>query len=290
MGKKEVLLAVDMGGTNIKSALFSLDKKILSPIFSFPACSGDKTIERFKESIISLFRTINEYCSSNEFTFSKIGISSPGPFNYKTGESLMTHKYGFLEHMNVGDFISKTVGLTNVVFKYVHDVNSFLYGAIEFYGWKKEKVMGATIGTGLGAAIYDGHSIINNDMDEPIDARFYKEYKGILFEDFCSGRGIVNKAKTVGLKVETSLDVYNLAKEGNQQALDVFKFFGHMLKEALVDRIFELDISRILIGGAVSGSKEFFVPTLKNEIKKDIDVVVPENQEILTLIGALIGF
>ena len=143
----EVILALDIGGTFIKSALFS-GGKLLRKLPQVPTCSAG-TREDIEKSIRLAVRQAE--------TFDRAAVSIPGPFDYSAGIFRMKHKFAAVDGCSFRDLS----GGVDAVF--LHDANAFLLGELTFGSARGfSRAGGVTLGTGLGAAFaVDGKLLTN---------------------------------------------------------------------------------------------------------------------------------
>ena len=64
------------------------------------------------------------------------------------------------------------------------------------------------------------------------------------------------------------IELYNMAKQGNSDAINIWKIFGGNLGRALSHYINMLDPHKISIGGGVSGAFKFFEPGMLTMLEK----------------------
>jgi len=75
-------------------------------------------------------------------------------------------------------------------------------------------------------------------------------------------------AREKDLEVQNSLDVYNLAKAGDERALDVFKTMGRYLGITLGGLVNALNPEMIVLGGGVATGMDAFSGHLRAELNK----------------------
>ena len=136
------IIGVDLGGTNIKTALITSKGKIIKKYeTSTQANKGSKTV------VNNIIDSIEKIKSGK---IAGIGIGSPGPLNYKTGTITNPVNLPFrntpLRKIIQNKFKLKTF-LDN-------DANCFaLDEAVFGQGKKYENVVGITLGTGFGGGL-----------------------------------------------------------------------------------------------------------------------------------------
>lgn len=159
-----VILALDVGGTNIKSALFQ-NGTLLRELAQVP--SGSQSTE---SEIVASLQAVLDGAGS----IGGIGISIPGPFDYHRGVSLMEHKFGAIKGRSLMEF------LPDVPIRFLHDANAFLLGE-----WNGEsRIGGITLGTGIGASVMVDGKLLLNELGAPREdvSLWKKPFKGTTVE------------------------------------------------------------------------------------------------------------
>jgi glucokinase len=77
-----------------------------------------------------------------------------------------------------------------------------------------------------------------------------------------------------------------LAAQGDLEALMFWREYGTFLGAGLASLIYVLTPEAILIGGGVSGSAPYFLPTVREEIEKR---VLPSSRDRLQILEAQLG-
>lgn len=260
-------LAIDAGGTFFKYALLDENARFITGIKKAPANeNGDA------KDIISLYGRIFK-----EFeNFSCVCISTPGPFDYKNGKSLMKHKFKAIYDIPLRDELER---LSGVPAFFLSDSNAFLLG--ETYG-KYENSIGITIGTGLGfAAIKDG-KLCTDENGGPCEKPYNTPYRDMIAEDFISGRGITKRYELMSGECIDAKEIAKRACQGEKEAILVYKEMGVAIGEVLKPYIEKYTPDTLIIGGQVAKDFELFSGSINAEIK----IVAAENIEGAALIGA----
>ena len=97
-------LLLDVGGTFVKSVVATLQGELLPNTETSVPINSDGTREEIEHSfatVVANGRAIAEY---NGYLLAGVGIAFPGPFDYNTGVSYMTHKFAALENVSVKNF------------------------------------------------------------------------------------------------------------------------------------------------------------------------------------------
>ena len=90
--KPGVVLAIDAGGTSFKSALIDADGGLVpGSFYQCPVCSN-----RTLDEVLATYAELIRHALSRGIFIRGIGGSTPGPFDYHGGISLMKHNLSCL--------------------------------------------------------------------------------------------------------------------------------------------------------------------------------------------------
>ena len=238
----EVILALDIGGTFIKSALFS-GGKLLRKLPQVPTCSAG-TREDIEKSIRLAVRQAE--------TFDRAAVSIPGPFDYSAGIFRMKHKFAAVDGCRFRDLS----GGVDAVF--LHDANAFLLGELTCGAARGfSRAGGVTLGTGLGAAFAVDGKPLTSPAGSPAEnvSLWNKPFRGGIAEDAVSARALLAKYPAQNVK-----EIALRAKEGDRTAQEVWLGYGSALFELLTGWNRELAPEVIVIGGQIARDLELFGP------------------------------
>lgn len=177
--KSKYILACDIGGTHITSAIVTSDTwTILSET---TVRKSINSAQNAKSIFLSWGSAITESIALLGLPINQIGIAMPGPFDYQNGISLMKNqnKYDALYQLDITAGLRDTLSIPTLEIRYINDAAAFLQGEIFATGRQSEKkILGITLGTGLGSAIWQqGDKAIDADLwDTPYKERIFEEY------------------------------------------------------------------------------------------------------------------
>lgn len=124
-------------------------------------------------------------------------------------------------------------------------------------------VMGGELYRGAnGSAGEIGHMVIDED-----GLPCYCGNRGCL-EVYASGTGIMRRATELGLEVDSSYELYESARRGDDQAQKIFREMGRYLGVGMANLVNMLNPAMIVLGGKVSEAWDYFVPTAIEEMKR----------------------
>ncbi len=258
MGVAKLALGVDIGGTHATAALVDLaTRKIVGDVKRVSVDAGgsvDEVIEAWSACI----------GAASEGRDVQICLAMPGPFDYQEGISLMRgqNKYEKLYGLNVRQLLAEALHVSPGSIFFENDAGCYLQGEV-FDGaaapFARDKVIGITLGTGLGSAVYrDGRSRSADTWCWP--------FKDSIAEDYLCTRWFVKYWKQ-----ETGLDakgVRELALNApvDERVVRMFEKFGENLAEFLLDFIAVESPAAVIIGGNISKAWQWFSPTMTSLI------------------------
>jgi glucokinase len=289
-------LALDVGGTFLKSALISSKGSILEESFmKVPIDSKgtkDAIIGTFIETMLSNLEIAEKY----ELEVVGIGIGTPGPFNYDDGISLMKHKFKAIYGLNLKHEFMRRLSLEKG-FRIRFEVDAWSslrgeawLGAAQGY----DRTVGVTLGTGLGSAFMANNQIVINGSGVPPHAWIggLPNNNGIV-EDKISQRGILARYKELSEnKNSENLTVREIAfrgtKNNDRQSLQVFEELGSNLGQVLRPILSDFNAQCLVLGGQISKSFNLFDSQLKNSLQS-IQSIIKISQAQLIDRSALYG-
>ncbi|MBN9295817.1 MAG: ROK family protein [Filimonas sp.] len=215
-----------------------------------------------------------------------IGIAMPGPFDYEAGISQIKGqaKYDALYGLNIKEELARRLGISRDDISMSNDASCFLKGEVAGGSAQKYRhVVGVTLGTGLGSAVFHD--------DEAVDADLWcSPFKDGIAEEYLSTRWMVKRyAQLTGTSVPDvrSLTAYLPASPYAQQ---VFNEFGHNLGLFLASFVQQEQVEAIVIGGNIARAMVFFNEALQNALHQegvDVAVHVSGLGEHAALVGAV---
>lgn len=289
-------LLLDVGGTFVKSVVATLQGELLPNTESSVPINSDGTREEIEHSfatVVANGRAIAEY---NGYLLAGVGIAFPGPFDYNTGISYMTHKFAALEKVSVKNFFHSLLDIgEDMPVVFMHDVTAAVLGEMNFgaaQGFKNVAVV--TLGTGLGFSHTIDGEIQYSSLGSPSVSIYNRPYRDGVLEDYASKRGFLRSyAEVCGKEIPANLTVAmigGLCAEGDKEALQSFYNVGEILAEELKPLLEEYKIECLLFGGQISRSFRFFEPAiarLKDEVSTLQHIATMQNLSTAAPLGLL---
>lgn len=269
------IIGIDIGATKIHIGLVQ-DSKVIREI-KFPTLA-----DASRDEIISnLIMKIEEV---NDPQVTGIGIGVPGLVDEENGiiydlTNIASWKEVHLKQ-RLKDHFKKPVKITN-------DANVFALGEKIFGdGGAYKNIVGITLGTGFGTGIVIDHKLYSGTLSSAGELGNIPYLEGAI-EDYCSGKFFLREH---GLK---GGQVYKMAKEGDERALNILREYGHHLGNALKIILNVLSPEAIFFGGSIIKSYPFFKASMKKSLnsfpfKRVLDrlVLEPSNTPNISILGA----
>lgn len=278
---KKVILAVDAGGTYLKSGLFEGAKLVAETLDRVPVNSNGE-LESIKDSYSAILRRGALKAAELGLELERIHVDIPAPFDYVNGISHMEHKYAAIKDVPLRPWFEEAV--PGVPVRFMHDSAAFIQGAATDVPDCK-RVAGVMIGTGFGFGMMVDGEVLRKDNGEPLTEMYDKPYKGTIAEEFVSARGLVRLyCEVSGGKPISGKEIGDRAESGDEICIKAYCEMAKVLAKVLIPVLNEHKIEALVLGGQISKSFCVFentlreilsaVPTLRIIVRaKDIDMV-----------------
>jgi glucokinase len=282
MNNAKFAIGVDIGGTHVTAALIDLhNKAIISSSVKRTSVNAAGTADEIIKTWSACIRDARQDCQVEGICF-----AMPGPVDYEAGISLMRGqaKYENLYGLNMKEELAKSLGCPVHAIYMDNDAACFLQGEV-FNGaanaYSGSTVIGITLGTGLGSAVYKGGASQNADM-------WRWPFKEGIAEDYLCTRWFVQRWKQVAGETIEGVKEIGQLPETSENAKRVFIEFGEHLADFLLEFIAEQSAEAVVIGGNIAKAFEWFGPTLESVIGAKHPTIRIE-QAILGESGSLLG-
>ncbi len=293
-GWQPVILALDSGGTCFKSILISPDGKIRTGSSLQVPSHAAGTKEDILGSYRSVVRHARRFAQDHDLKIMGMGVSTPGPFDYTQGTSLMTHKLRAIHGIRLREHLCGDGLLPlNTPIVFLQDTHAFLLG--EHWTGAVCGIADAaaiTLGTGLGFGVMKGNRILDNGAGGPHCVVFNRAYKDGILEDRISRRGIIAAYGRLTGKIRPDYDVVDIAcraRESEAAAIKVFAETGRIMAQELAGVLSGYGVRDIVFGGQISKSFDLFGPVFSQTLAGlgcQVRAVPGRNLAFSALLGA----
>ncbi len=266
-------LALDAGGTFFKFALVGNDHRTLTTPESVPVDSNGPA-----EGILAAYGRVFTHARAQSATLGlrirRVGVSTPGPFDYAHATSLMTHKFAAIHGLDLVHTLGERdpAAIAGLRFGFFHDAHAFVAGEyIAGAASDYDRVVGVTLGTGIGFGCMIDNVLRHNGSGGPLVSLYRQPAGNGTVEDIVSRRGILRLyAERRGQPLPADLDVVDVAdralRQQDQHARDVFAEVGRVLGRALRQTLASLEIECLVIGGQISRAFPALTDALRAEL------------------------
>ncbi|HEM5257854.1 TPA: ROK family glucokinase [Streptococcus suis] len=300
MSKK--IIGIDLGGTSVKLAILTTEGEIQEKwsIKTNILDEGSHIVPDIIDSIKNRF----ESHGLTKDDFLGVGMGSPGVVDSEAGTVIGAYNLNWKTLQLVKEQFESALGLP---FFIDNDANVAALGEQWVgAGNNNPNVVFMTLGTGVGGGVIAAGNLIRGvkgaggelghitvDFDEPFACTCGK--KGCL-ETVASATGIVNLSRRYAdqyagdAKLKqmiddgqdvTAKDVFDLAKEGDDLALIVYRHFSEYLGVACANIAAVLNPAYIVLGGGVSAAGEFLLDGVRKVFAENSFPQIKESTQIV---------
>ena len=273
MGGSEVIIGVDLGGTNVRAG--RVDGNLIKSKVSRPISS-----QAAAEVVVGeIFAAIDDVLDPS---VSGIGIGVPSIVDVERGIVFSVENIPSWQEVPLQDLLEKRFSVPVYI---NNDANCFALG--EFYfgkGRGSRHMVGLIIGTGIGAGVIaNGHLYAGANCGAgEIGAIPYKNH---TIEYYASGSAFINVYNASGN------DLFLRASKGDAKALDVFARHGYEVGHAVIAALYAFDPEIIVLGGSVSRAFAFYEKTMYEKLSsfayqtalKRLKIAVSEEPDVAIL-------
>lgn len=266
-------IGVDLGGTNIRAAKVDEDGNILQILKD--SSEPDKGVDHVMNKMINLIESIDDYeeCVG-------IGLGIPGPIDTINGKIIVSTNLPKLVGYPIAEHISKH--FNKPVFM-DNDVKVAALGEAVLGGGKGYPIVYyVTISTGIGGALVIDKNVISGQNGHAGEVgnisidRNRKKYNVLnvgAVENEASGTAITRIGKeTFGEQIENAGDVFALAKEGNEKAMEIVENMSYDLAMMFSTIAHIVDPHVFVVGGGVMKAKDVFFDKMEKYYRDMIHV------------------
>jgi len=294
-----VVVGVDLGGTNLRTALLSSEGDILDK-----RKEATHSSEGWKKVVARLVNNITlqrEIAAQRGLDVAAVGVGAPGVIQMDKGIVVKSPNFPDWNNLPLRDELEQALHIPVII---ENDANAAALGE-QWRGAGRDisSMILLTLGTGVGGGIVldkriwhgaDGMAGEIGHMTLIPDGRPCSCGNTGCLEMYASGRGIVQSycedpgvpRSSDSVRGITSEKIYQLAGEGDAIARRVMKDMGRMLGIGIANLINIFNPQMIVIGGGVKDAWPLFIDATREEVMRRAFQVPAERTEIVpTLLG-----
>ncbi|HEX7905403.1 MAG TPA: ROK family protein [Chitinophagaceae bacterium] len=255
---RKLVAGVDIGGSHITVALVEpVTKRVIDCTRKRrdidASADAGSLLDQWSSLIKKSFAEVGK-------PVSEVGVAMPGPFDYEQGISFIQgqEKFDKLYGVNVKNELAERLGIDEDNIVFTNDAECYLRGeVVSGAGIGYNRMIGLTIGTGLGSAIAIDGEVKDADL-------WRSKFKDAIAEEYLSARWFIRRySELTGVVVK---DVKQLALLGREDscAQNIFKEFSINLGAFLLRHIMTHNLEMIILGGNIAKSYSLFSSALND--------------------------
>ena len=283
---RQIAIGIDIGGTNTKFGLVNHRGEILAK--GSIKTEEYKEVEDFINALHVNIQPLIDKVSKNT-TLDGIGVGAPNA-NYYTGTIELAPNLPWKGVVPFAELMTKKFG---VPCKMTNDANAAALGEMMFGAARgmKDFIM-ITLGTGVGSGIVAGGSLIyghdgfagelGHTVVKPGGRKHWSTGSEGSLEAYASATGIAITAKKFRAEFPDSMlnqypeeninskTVHECALKGDPTAIEVFRYTGQKLGEALANFVMFSSPEAILLFGGVIKAGDFLLKPTKLHMERNL--------------------
>jgi glucokinase len=257
------VIALDVGGTSVKSALLEAGGRVRGEPVTTPINSQAEA-DVIWNTLAEIVR--RHAAELGTASLAGVGCGFPGPFDYAAGISYIrgVAKYDAIYGLNVRAALSARLWLGAAPLLFRNDAEAAIVGEARYgSGRRHQRLIGLTLGTGLGSAfVSEGMPVTQGPGVPQNQGWLYPElFSGEQADDVFSARGLAARLQRVGLPPSASAAAV-LARQGDAAARQTFETFGADLGAFLDPFARAFGAQAILVLGGLANAFDLFGPAM----------------------------
>ena len=264
---RALVIALDVGGTSVKSALVTAGGHVIGePSITPIDSSGDA------DTILNTFAQIISTHLGQAQTSDLLGVALgfPGPFDYPAGICLIegVEKFGAIYGMDMRAAFRARLDLGDLPILFRNDAEAAVVGEARYgVGRDYRRLIGVTLGTGCGSAfLVDGVPVTSGPGVPPNGWLYPVLFRGLRADDVFSSRGLEARLQAASVTERNVKDAAAATRAGDPAARQVFERFGADLGLFLNSHAVAFAAEAILVLGRIAGAMDLFGPSLRQAL------------------------
>lgn len=248
------VLGLDLGGTHVSAGRVDLEHARVdeSVRIALPPAAGRTVL---LERIVGAARDVDGDVGA-------VGFAAPGPFDYANGVAWIGHKLEALYGVDLRSPLAGALGVRADAVFFVNDADAFALG--EWWAGAAKghrRVVGATLGTGLGSSFLADGQVVESGPSVPPAGEIHRlSYRGRPVEESVSRDALIERYG------QDDVDVAEIAirgRNGDEQAAAAFHGVAVALGEAFAPWLRAFDATCLVVGGSIAAAWDLLYPGLR---------------------------
>lgn len=263
-------LTLDVGGSHVTAGLVDLETRQVRRTARrslHHAAPLETLLDTWAQAAL-------EACGEGGLDAVHIGVAVPGPFDTRSGRSQMRHKFPGLYDVALRPLLASRlrgqVGHLGTVPEIVFGNDADLFALGEWWNAGADpaaRLIGLTLGTGLGSGFVAGGQVVTSGEDVPPDGELWNMPADPgIFEDHACGRTLERLSEEAFGQRLPPVVLAQRADAGDRLAYAVFRQFGHDLGELLRPWAERFRADTVVLGGSVSRAFGLFGPEVADAL------------------------
>ena len=259
------VIALDVGGSSVKSGIVRSSGSV--HFFNHTPINSQAAKEDVLQEFVKIIQMYLQKVDPDEFLGISFGF--PGPFDYKNGLCLIhgQSKYDNLYQVNIKDELKKMLDFDKAIL-FCNDAEAAVIGEANYgAGQDFDRVLGITLGTGLGAGFIVNGVSVHEGQGLPSNAELFPLiFNGKRADDLFSTRGLIERFKKRGFYYSNVADAIKDIKHGNTFLVQVFREFGKDLGQFLRPFVNDFAADILIVLGGIASAIEHFHSKLEDQL------------------------
>jgi len=286
-----MILAADVGGTNIRAAVVTTDGEIAQELHA-RIDLGDRNIS--ENELMNKLSTFFDEIIKEHGAIEAVGIGFPGFFHDDSGILVSSPNLPQLHNVTLAKRLSEAL---NIPVSMQNDALCAAIGEHRFGAGKgRPNLLHITLGTGIGGGLILNNTPYTGESGMAMEfGHLSVEYDDSARSCGCGEQGCVEayaSATAIAARYFELSDnrvdakaVFECASKGDSQAIEIIESAGHYLGIAIAQAITLLDIHTVTISGGVAGAWPLMHPAIMQSL--DANLIPPLKGKINVLRSTL---
>jgi glucokinase len=256
-------IALDVGGSSVKSGVVRAGGQVSYRAYAKLDATGPA------EAIIAALQAAIErqLRRADRAWLRGIAFGFPGPFDYPSGVCYIPsgqHKYEAIYGLDLRAALRARLGMGDIPIVFRNDAEAAIVGEARYgAGRGYARVLGITLGTGLGAAfLANGVPVRAGDRVPPNGELYAEPFRGAMSDDTFSSRGLRARLQALDPAAGDVAAAAAAATAGDARLRAGFAAFGADLGAFLEPYVRRFGAEAVLVLGGIARALELFQDSL----------------------------